>query len=133
VDIEDVRATMPLRKPKEDTQADDRPTPDEPPADTLTLAALDAHIETLKAMAAKADEIAQVERQRADIERVRADTERARADAERIRADALVQRIEDQRNEDSEKHAIVERDLLELRSILTEMQRPRSWWKRLVG
>src|SRR5215212_3974513 len=55
VDLQDVVATMPQRRPKE--PFDTRPTPDqppvEPPPDTRTFEALERHIATLKDMVAK--------------------------------------------------------------------------------
>src|SRR5215217_6597927 len=68
VDVEDVRATSAPRKPR-DQAADDRPTAEEQPADERALAALEAHISTLKDMVAKAEAASEREQERADDER----------------------------------------------------------------
>ena len=44
VDIEDVIASTPPKKAKEDEATNARPTPEEHPSDARTIAALDAHI-----------------------------------------------------------------------------------------
>ncbi|RZK44735.1 MAG: hypothetical protein EOO61_02695, partial [Hymenobacter sp.] len=85
VDVQDVKASTPVRKPKDEHPADADTTPVEQASDALTFAALEAHIETLKGMAAKAEAIATLERQRASNEQARADRERDRADTERAR------------------------------------------------
>ena len=128
------------------------PSPTEPPIDPpivaaivppievetegATVAALEAHIETLK-------EIVHRERGRGDIERDRADAERVRAEAERARADELAAKVEDLRviagksgTEAAAHVARVEADIAELRALVDTMKAgpgPRSWWKRLVG
>ncbi|RYB01384.1 hypothetical protein [Lichenibacterium ramalinae] len=128
------------------------PSPTEPPIDPpivatiippievdtegATVAALEAHIETLK-------EIVDRERGRGDIERDRADAERARAEAERARADELAAKIEQLRHDavtagmQGAAHvAKVEADIAELRALVDTMKAgpgPRPWWKRLVG
>jgi hypothetical protein len=126
VDVEDVRASSTPRKPK-DQSADDRPTADEQPADERALAALEAHITTLKEMVSKAEAAS-------DRERERADGERARADAERDRANELVARVEEllaERAKRVEADSQVESQVAELKVMVEQMRRP--WWKRLVG
>jgi hypothetical protein len=133
VDVEDVRASSTPRKPK-DQVADDRLTADEQPADERALAALEAHITTLKEMVAKAEAISERERERADGERDRADSERARADIERDRANELVARVEEllaERAKRAEAESQVESQVAELKVMVEQMRRP--WWKRLVG
>jgi len=139
VDVADVNVTP--RKPKEDT-ADGRPTAEEPPADTRTIAALDEHIATLRAILAKAEAATERERERADRERDRADQERGRVDAERERADSLFAQVEGLVADRAEKVAAkvgaeAERDRLEaqvqeLRTAIEAAVR-RPWWKRLAG
>jgi hypothetical protein len=131
VDIEDVKATMPVRRPKDDPPPDGRPTPDDPLSNPQVLAALGAHIETLKAMVTKAESIADRERERADSERLRADKEQARADAERTRADDVYVRLEEalaERRKRAEMDDAIQREVTELRSMLERMRRP--WWRR---
>jgi hypothetical protein len=151
--------TMRIGVPKEYLDERDMeeaiPSPTEPPIDPpiiatimspveeriegATVAALEAHIETLK-------EIVERERGRGDTERARADAERARADDERARADELAERIDRLRSEAlkaAEAHADhdakVERDLAELRVMVESMKVPaalpesRAWWRRLAG
>ena len=135
VDVEDVKASTPVRKSRDDhpsdTSSDTRSTPTEQASDTATLAALEAHIETLKGMAAKAEMIAVVERERANAEQARADRERDRADAERGRADSLSSQVDDVRREGEAKRITFEHDLVELKSVVDRLNRP--WWKRLAG
>lgn len=135
VDVEDVKASTPVRKPKDEAPPDTRSPPVEQPVehalDTQTLAALEAHIDTLKAMAAKAEAIAVIERERASNEQARADRERDRADAERVRVDALLNQIDSVRREEADKRAPFERNLAELQSVVDGLRHP--WWKRLVG
>jgi hypothetical protein len=131
VDVEDVKATMPVRRPKEDPRSDNRPTPDDSPSDTRTFAALEAHIETLRAIAAKAEGMAERERERADSERVRAENERVRADAEKQRADGVYARLEEvlaERRQRAEADDAIQREVAELRTMLERMRRP--WWRR---
>ncbi len=132
VDLDDVKATTP-RKGRE--PSDDRPTagqtPVGPPADARMLAALEEHINTLKAMVAKAEEVALREREQANAERVRADGERGRADAERARAEDLLRRLEELQNIEAARRADTEQQLLDLKSVMDQLRRP--WWKRLVG
>ncbi|MBA1159411.1 hypothetical protein [Microvirga mediterraneensis] len=131
VDLEEVKASTYPRRSKDDQLPDDRPTPDELPSDTRTIAALDAHIETLKAMVVKAEAIA-------DRERTRADSERARADVERARADGLVERIEEvlterRKGADDQRQTIagLEEQIQQLRGMVELARRP--WWRRLAG
>jgi hypothetical protein len=135
VDIEEVVASAVPRRPRDEEPSDERPTPEQPPveqlADSRVLEALEEHIATLKAMVVKAEEAAERERHRADREGVRADAERARAEAERLCAQGLMQRLDQVRGEGEEKRAAMERDLVELRSVVERMRRP--WWKRLAS
>jgi DNA primase len=124
VDMEEVREHMeryPLRKPK-DEPSDPRPTPEEQVSDTRMLAALDAHIESLKAMVAKAESIADRERERADGERERADVERARADRLQCRIDEL---LAEQAKAANQQEAVrdLEAQIAELRAIVSAPQR----------
>ncbi|RZK44741.1 MAG: hypothetical protein EOO61_02725, partial [Hymenobacter sp.] len=82
----------------------------------------------LKGMAAKAEAIATLERQRASNEQARADRERDRADTERARVDALLGQLDDVRREGDEKRHAFEHNLIELRSIVDRLRTP--WWKR---
>lgn len=131
VDIEEVKASTYPRRAKDEQPSDDRPTPDELPSDTRTLAALDAHIETLKAMIIKAEANADRERARADDERVRADTERARADGLVERVEELL--IERAKISDGQRQAIsaLEEQVQQLRGMIELARRP--WWRRLAG
>jgi hypothetical protein len=145
VDLQDVVATMPQRRPKE--PSDTRPTPDQPPvcppSDTRTVEALESHIATLKEMVAKAEalaeqyrERAQGERQRADAERARAEAERAKAEAERDRADGLAAQIHEllaERALAAEKGVELARRVEELREVVHRMVNRPPWWRRLVG
>jgi chromosome segregation ATPase len=132
VDLDEMKVT-PSRKARE--PADARPTaeqtPVEPPADVRMLAALEEHINTLKAMVAKAEETASREREQANTERIRADGERGRADAERARADELIRRLEELRDTQAARRADTEQQLVDLKSLVDQLRRP--WWKRLVG
>ncbi len=133
VDVEDVKASSTPRKPR-DQADDDRSTPDEQPSDERALAALEAHIATLKVMVSKAESLSERERERADGERDRADSERARADAERERAVELIRRVEDlllERTKRAEAERQVENKIAELKAMVEQMRRP--WWRRLVG
>lgn len=78
VDVEDVRASTPVRKPKDEPSSDDRSSFEEHPSEARTFEALEDHIASLKAMVAKAEEIAVTERERANAEHTRADGEQAR-------------------------------------------------------
>lgn len=135
VDLADVKATMPIRKPKDEEPADDRSTDveqaNEREADTQTFAALEAHIATLKAMAEKSEQIANLERERASNEQTRADRERDRADAERERANGFSERLDVAYRESMKAQEALERDIANLRTIVTSQQRP--WWRRLAG
>jgi hypothetical protein len=130
VDVEDVRASSLPRKPK-DQASDDRTTPNEQAPDERALAALDAHIATLKDMVAKAEAIAERERARADDERGRADAERARSERLQTRLDTVME----ERALDAHRTAEIEQALTDLRMKLAERTAldARSWWKRLAG
>jgi hypothetical protein len=133
VDLEEVREHMerfPPRKPKEES-SDSRQTPDEQPSDTRMLAALDAHIESLKAMVAKAETLAERERKRADGERERADVERARADRLQSRVDELLTEQSRLTNHQQEALQSLEEQIAELRALVSAPRR--SLWRRLVG
>jgi hypothetical protein len=133
VDVEDVKASTPPRRMREEEPSDVRPTPVEPPSDARTLAALDAHIETLKALAAAAEGALARERERADAERARADNEWVRADAERVRSDDLTRRLEEAQERMAQR-AEIEQQLVALKAQLAEMQaaNARPWWRRIV-
>ena len=136
VDVADVMVASPPRKPRE--APDDRPTPEAHPSDAQTIAALDAHIATLKNMVARAESIADLERQRADEERLRADAERGRADAERTRANGLAARIEELLGDRAKADKLqgevtsLERQVRDLR-IAVEAAARRPWWKQLAA
>jgi hypothetical protein len=137
VDVEEAKAAMPPRAARDsvvsDTCPTGEPTPVEPSSNGRTLAALEAHIETLKAMIARADLALGRERERADAERVRADSERARVEAERERAETLERRLEEAQGRAAQR-AEFERQLTVLRAQLAEMQAAsaRPWWRRLA-
>lgn len=135
VDVEDVRASTPVRKPKDERPSDDDTTVVEQASersfDTHTFDALEAHIATLKVMAAKAEEMAERERERATAEQARADRERDRADAERARTDALTEELKATQRTAALEHVKLEADLTELRRVVGELRRP--WWKRLAS
>jgi hypothetical protein len=138
VDLVEVREQMerfPPRKPKDEQPADDRDTPDDLPSDAQTFAALDAHIETLKAMVAKAEAIAERERERADNERSRADVERGRADRLQERVEELL--TERAQLSDQQQQAVrgLEQQIEDLRKVMDERAAAarRSWWRRLAG
>jgi chromosome segregation ATPase len=138
VDLVEVREHMerfPPRKPKSEQPSDDRETLEDHQSDAQTFAALDAHIETLKAMIAKAEAIA-------DQERERADNERSRADAERGRGDRLQERVEQLLTErtqisDHQQEAVrsLEKQIEDLRKVMDERAAvaSRPWWQRLAG
>lgn len=127
VNVEDVRASTTPRRPK-DPAADDRPTPEEQASDERALAALDAHIATLKEMVAKAEAMTERERARADEERGRADAERTRSDQLQTRLDAVM----NERTLDARRTAEVEQAVADLRAKLAELD-VRPWWRRLAG
>jgi hypothetical protein len=134
VDVEDVRATMSVRRPKDEPAPDDRPTPDDPLSNPQVLVALGDHIETLRTMVAKAESIADRERERADSERVRADKEQGRADAERARADEISARLEEvlsDRRKRAQMNDAIQQEVTELRSMVEKMTRP--WWRRIAS
>ncbi len=131
VDVDDVHVTP--RKP-----SDDRSTPEESPADTRTLAALDEHIATLRAILAKAEAATERERERADRERDRADQERGQVDVERGRANGLFVQVEglvaDRVEEATAKvRAEAERDRLQAQVQELRAAARRPWWRRLAG
>lgn len=130
VDVEDVRASSTPRKPREQPN-DDRLTPDEQVSDERILAALDAHIATLKEMISKAEALTERERARADEERGRAEAERTRADRLQSRLDTIM----DERASDARRTAEIEQAVTDLRSKLAERAAldARPWWKRLAG
>ena len=75
-----------------------------------TVAALEAHIDTLKAVL--------------EHERARADVERQRADAERDRADRIAAELAQVRANGAEQVADVERHVAELRKVVEAMKAP---------
>jgi type I site-specific restriction endonuclease len=103
--------------------------------DAQTFAALDAHIETLKAMVAKAEAIAERERERADNERSRADSERGRADRLQGRVEELL--TERAKISDHQQEAVrsLEEQIEDLRMTMEARAADarRSWWRRLAG
>lgn len=130
VDVDELRAATPPRSQTElpnELPSDARPMPERAPIDYLadgrTLDALDAHIETLKTMFAKAEHAAERERERTAEERARADVERARADALAVELTML-------RAAGAEQTASFEQHLAELRALVDGLNRP--WWKRLA-
>jgi chromosome segregation ATPase len=138
VDLVEVREQMerfPPRKPKTDQPSDDRQTPEDQQSDAQMFAALDAHIETLKAMVAKAEAIAERERERADNERSRADNERGRADRLQQRVEELLEERTEMSDQQQEAVRGLERQIEDLRNIMearaAEARRP--WWRRLAG
>jgi type I site-specific restriction endonuclease len=138
VDLVEAREHMerfPSRKPKTEQPSDDRETLEDHQSDTQAFAALDAHIETLKAMVAKAEAIAERERERADNEQSRADSERVRADRLQGRVEELLKvrvQISDQQQETI---LGLEQKIEELRTTMEARAADarRSWWNRLVG
>jgi hypothetical protein len=138
VDLIEVREQMerfPPRKSKDEQTFDERGTPEDHQSDAQTFAALDAHIETLKAMVAKAEAIAERERERADNERSRADVERGRADQLQERVEELL--IERAKISDQQQEAVrsLEKQIEDLRITMearaADARRP--WWRRLAG
>jgi hypothetical protein len=137
VDVEETKAIMPARRSRDEKPADARsthePTPVEPPSDVRTFAALEAHIETLKALATAGEVTLARERERADTERARAEHERVQAEAERERSERLARRLEEAQERMAQR-AELEQQLIALRAKLDEMQaaRARPWWRRLT-
>jgi chromosome segregation ATPase len=137
VDLVEVREQMerfPPRKPKADQPSDDCLTPEDQSSDAQTFAALDAHIETLKAMVAKAEALAERERERADNERSRAESERERAERLQARVGELL--TERGQLSDQQQQAVrgLEEQIEELRRIMeTRAAARRPWWRRLAG
>ncbi|ALN75736.1 hypothetical protein [Aureimonas sp. AU20] len=131
VDWQDVAASTTARKSKDD-ETDE--TADEQAYDERTIAALEAHIESLREAVQRGETAFHAERARADDERARADRERDRADAERGRVDELLRRVADLATgavQQADNDRRTGEDLARLRAELEQMQRP--WWKRLVG
>jgi chromosome segregation ATPase len=138
VDLVEVREHMerfPPRKPKTEQLSDDRQTPEDQEADAQTFAALDAHIETLKAMVAKAEAIAERERERADNERSRADAERGRGDRLQERVEQILTERAQMSEQQQEAVRTLEQQISDLRAIMearaADANRP--WWRRLAG
>jgi hypothetical protein len=138
VDLQDVFATMPQRRPKDPCNT--QPTSDQPPVelllDTRTFGALESHIATLKDMVARSGALTAQYRDRADSERQRADSERARADSEQDRADRLAAKIHEMLLEKStatEKSVELAQRVEELRTIVHRVVHRPPWWRRLVG
>ena len=122
VEVRDQMEMQPPRKAKDENPSDARPTPGEPSSDTaLALAALDAHVLSLKDMLAKAETMIERERERAD-------DERARADKLQVRLDELMT----ERASDGRRVAEVEAAISELRAVLAE-RAARPWWRKLAG
>lgn len=121
VDVDDVLAALPPRRPRVDHQADTGPTPEQPPVEhaggVRTLDAMEQHIVTLKGAIARAEALV--------------DAERARTDAERARADDLGAQLMRLHLEGQDKSAEFERNLGDLRKLVDGMKRP--WWRRLAG
>jgi predicted RNase H-like nuclease (RuvC/YqgF family) len=133
--LEDVRVPSP-RKPKDAPSTNARPTAVERPSDTRTIAALERHIETLKAAAAATEARVEQERTRADrlqeelleLAKSRADLTGKLVQAEREAACAPVLRetVTTLRAAlDSERQ-----HKAELRQELDLARRP--WWRRLM-
>jgi hypothetical protein len=138
VDLVEVREHMerfPPRKPKTELPSDDRETPEDQLSDAQTFAALDAHIETLKTMVAKAEAIAERERERADNERLRADSERGRADQLQERVEELLKERVQISDQQQEAVRSLEKQIEDLRTIMEARAADarRSWWRRLAG
>jgi len=137
LDVDETKAAMPARRSRDET-ADARPTveptPAEAPSDVRTFAALDAHIGTLKALAAAGEAALLRERERADAERARAEYERAQADTARMRGEDLARRLQEAQ-ERMEQRADLEKQLTMLKAQIAEMQaaKARPWWRRLAA
>ncbi len=133
VDWEEVAASTTARKLK--YEENDEPTADEQPSDERTIAALEAHIESLREAVERGETAFHAERARADDERARADRERDRADTERSRVDELLRRIVELATETGQRADNDRRTAEELARLRTELatQRSRPWWKRLAG
>jgi hypothetical protein len=101
------------------------PTVPEPPAadPQAVVDALNAHLDTLKAMVVRAESTVEVERTRADRERDRAAELMARVES--LLAERSCLEVEAARARG------VADDVAELRALVERMRRP--WWKRLVG
>jgi DNA primase len=121
VEVKELMEQLPPRKPRDERPSDHGPTPAEQPSDAATLAALEAHIQSLKDMVAKAEALTE--------------RERARADDERVRADRLQERLDiimDERVSDARRVAEVEAAIIDLRTALAE-RTSKPWWRRLAG
>jgi DNA repair exonuclease SbcCD ATPase subunit len=135
VEVHEHMERFPPRKPKTEQPSDDRQTLEDQEADAQTFAALDAHIETLKAMVAKAEALAERERERADNERSRADAERGRTDRLQERIEELLKERAQISNQQQEAVRDLERQIEDLRTTMEARAADarRSWWWRLVG
>lgn len=122
VEVRDQMEVSPPRKPKDESPSDARPTPAEPPSDaTQALAALEAHIASLKEILVEAKALTERERERAD-------EERAKADKLQVRLDELMS----ERVSDARRVADVEAAIGEMRAAMAERV-TRPWWRRLAG
>jgi predicted RNase H-like nuclease (RuvC/YqgF family) len=146
VDVDEVRALLPSRKrpsdarptPAQDEAPDARPTAVQHPSDARMLAALEAHVETLKAANAKLETEVKRERARADglnqdldvawRELALAKAEAATVPALKDTAEALKAALASSKDQTTEIRA--ERDRLLTREHLREQRR---WWRRLTG
>ena len=138
VDLVEMREHLvrfPTRKPKNEQPSDDRQTTVDQESDAQTFAALDAHIETLKAMVAQAEAIAERERERADNERSRADAERGRGDRLQGRVEELLAERAQISDQQQESVRSLEKQIADLRMTMEARAADarRSWWRRLAG
>ena len=121
VEVKELMEQLPPRKPRDERPSDHGPTAAEQPSDAATFAALEAHIQSLKDMVAKAEALT-------ERERTRADEERGRADRLQERFDTLMS----ERVSDARRVAEVESAITELRTALAE-RASRPWWRRLAS
>jgi predicted RNase H-like nuclease (RuvC/YqgF family) len=146
IDVDEVRALLPSRKrpsdarptPAQDEAPDAPPTAVQHPSDARMLAALEAHVETLKAANAKLETEVKRERARADglnqdldvawRELALAKAEAATVPALKDTAEALKAALASSKDQTTEIRA--ERDRLLTREHLREQRR---WYRRLVG
>lgn len=126
VDWEEVAASTTARRLKD--EENDEPTADEQPWDERTIAALEAHIESLREAVKRGETAFHAERARADQERDRADTERSRVD-ELLRQVAELAAETGQRADNDRRTA---EELAHLRKELAA-HKSRPWWKRLAS